>query len=90
MQATIDANAQSMKDAGVDIAGAAAEQDAAADAEAEAEAEHHAQSALIMKRAAFLARLMKLPPECGMEDMVISELLAGEGEHQDSILLAGR
>ena len=38
-----------------------------------------------MRRAAFLARLMKLPPQCRREDMVM-DLLTGEGDHEASIL----
>ena len=87
VQATIDANAQSLKDAGVDITGADVAQDAEVEAEqdAEAEAEHDAEEGLIMRRAAFLARLMKLPPQCRREDMVM-DLLTGEGDHEASIL----
>ena len=83
VQATIDGNAQSLKDAGVDITGADIAQDA--EVEAEAEAEHDAEEGLIMQRAAFLARLMKLPPQCRREDMVM-DLLTGEGDHEASIL----
>ena len=81
VQATIDGNAQSLKDAGVDITGA----DVAQDAEVEAKAEHDAEDGLIMRRAAFLARLMKLPPQCRREDMVM-DLLTGEGDHEATIL----
>ena len=83
VQATIDANAQSLKDAGVDITEADVAQDA--EVEAEAEAEHDAEEGLIMRRAAFLARVMKLPPQCRREDMVM-DLLTGEGDHEASIL----
>ena len=82
VQATLDANAQSLKDAGVDITGADVAQDA--EVEAEAEAEHDAEEGLIMRRAAFLARVMKLPPQCRREDMVM-DLLTGEGDHAASI-----
>ena len=83
VQATIDANAQSLKDAGVDITGADVAQ--GAEVEAEAEAEHDAEEGLIMRQAAFLARLMKLPPQCRREEMVM-DLLTREGDHEASML----
>ena len=82
VQTTIDANAQSLRDAGVDITGAEVE----AEQDTEAEAKDDAEEGLIMRRAAFLARLMKLPPQCRREDMVIDLLTVREGDHEASIL----